>query len=82
MEIGSIRMSSKGQSVIPAWMRRDLDEGEQLVIIREGSRFIVKLLDDPEPAMGEDLGFSERTEKAYLEYEKGEYTKEKEVDFL
>lgn len=33
MEIGSIRMSSKGQIVIPASMRRDLDEGEQLVII-------------------------------------------------
>ncbi|GAA5263282.1 AbrB/MazE/SpoVT family DNA-binding domain-containing protein [Methanocalculus sp. MC3] len=82
MEIGIIRMSSKGQIVIPASMRRDLDEGEQLVIIRDGGRFILKPLDDLEPALEDDLRFAERTEKAYLEFEKGEFTREKDVDFL
>ena len=82
MEIGIIRMSSKGQIVIPASMRRDLDEGEQLVIIRDGGRFILKPLDDLEPALEDDLRFAERTEKAYLEFEKGESIREKDVDFL
>lgn len=82
MEIGIIKMSSKGQIVIPAFMRRDLDEGEQLLIIRDGSRFILKPLDDLEPVLEEDVRFAERTEKAYLEYEKGEYIREKDVDFL
>lgn len=82
MEIGIIKMSSKGQIVIPASMRRDLDEGEQLLIIRDGSRFILKPLDDLEPVLEEDVRFAERTEKAYLEYEKGEYIREKDVDFL
>ncbi|MDG6249909.1 AbrB/MazE/SpoVT family DNA-binding domain-containing protein [Methanocalculus sp.] len=75
-------MSSKGQIVIPASMRRDLDEGAQLVIIRDGGRFILKPLDDLEPALEDDLRFAERTEKAYLEFEKGEFTREKDVDFL
>ena len=82
MEIGIIRMSSKGQIVIPASMRRDLDEGEKLVIIKDGSRFILKPLDDLEPALEDDIRFAERSEKASLEFEKGEYTKEKDVDFL
>jgi len=82
MEIGIIRMSSKGQIVIPASMRRDLDEGEQLVIIRDGRRFILKPLDDLEPALEDDIRFAERTEKAYLEFEKGESIREKDVDFL
>ncbi len=82
MEIGIIRMSSKGQIVIPASMRRDLDEGGQIVIIRDGSRFILKPLDDLEPALEDDIRFAERTEKAYLEFEKGESIREKDVDFL
>ncbi|OQA56062.1 MAG: hypothetical protein BWY45_01954 [Euryarchaeota archaeon ADurb.Bin294] len=82
MEIGIIRMSSKGQIVIPASMRRDLDDGEQLVIIRDGSRFILKPLEDLEPALEDDIRFAEQTEKAYLEFEKGEYTHEKDVDFI
>jgi len=79
MEIGIIRMSSKGQIVIPASMRRDLDEGEQLVIIRDGGRFILKPLADLEPALEDDLRFADRTERACLEFEKGESTREKDV---
>jgi len=44
MDIGIIRMSSKGQIVIPASIRRGLSEGEQLLVMREGNRFILKPL--------------------------------------
>lgn len=82
MEIGIIRMSSKGQIVIPRLMRGDLHEGQQLVIIRDGSRFILKPLDDLEPALEDDIRFAERTEKEYLKFEKGDVTRESDVDFL
>lgn len=82
MEIGIIRMSSEGEIVIPASMRKDLDEGEQLVIIRDGDRCILRPLANPEPALEHDIRFAERTERAYLEFEKGECTRESEPDFL
>jgi len=75
-------MSSKGQIVIPASMRRDLHDGERLVIIRDGSRFILKPLEELKPALEDDIRFAERTEKVYLEFEKGDYTREKDVDFI
>lgn len=75
-------MSSKGQIVIPISMRKDLDEGEQLVIIRDGDRCILKPLADPEPALEDDIRFAERTERAYLEFEKGECTRKSDVDLL
>ncbi|MDD3092142.1 MAG: AbrB/MazE/SpoVT family DNA-binding domain-containing protein [Methanoregulaceae archaeon] len=39
-------MNSRGQVVIPASMRSDLVEGAQLLITREGDRFILKPLED------------------------------------
>ncbi len=69
-------MSSKGQIVIPASMRRDFSEGEQLLVIREGGRFILKPLKDPEPAVKEDILFAEKTERAGTGFEKGEILKE------
>ena len=37
MEVSIIRMSSKGQIVIPSSMRKDLSRGEELLIIRDGN---------------------------------------------
>jgi bifunctional DNA-binding transcriptional regulator/antitoxin component of YhaV-PrlF toxin-antitoxin module len=39
MEVSIIRMSSKGQIVIPSSMRKDLSQGEELLIIRDGERY-------------------------------------------
>lgn len=82
MDIGIIRMSSKGQIVIPSHMRGDLSEGEKLLVIREGDRFILKPLDELEPAIREDILFAEKTERALLEFEKGKFTVKKHADFL
>jgi looped-hinge helix DNA binding domain, AbrB family len=67
-------MSSKGQIVIPASIRRGLSEGEQLLVMREGNRFILKPLKDLEPALKEDILFAEMTERAVPEFEKGKCT--------
>jgi len=82
MDIGIIRMSSKGQIVIPSHMRRGLSEGEQLLVIREGDRFILKPLDKLEPAVREDILFAEKTERAFLEFEKGAFNRKKGDEFL
>jgi len=82
MDIGITRISSKGQIVIPASMRSDLAEGEQFLVIREGDRFILKPLEDLEPAVREDIIFAEKTERAFLEYEKGGFSRKKDTDFI
>jgi len=82
MLIGITRMDSRGQIVIPATMRSDLEEGAPLLIIREGDRFILKPLEDLEPAVREDILFAEKTERAFLTYEKGGFSGKKDADFI
>jgi len=57
-------MSSKGQIVIPSSMRKDLSQGEELLIIRDGERFILKPLHALEPSFKEDFLFAEKTKKS------------------
>jgi len=75
MEVSIIRMSSKGQIVIPSSMRKDLSRGEELLIIRDGDRYILKPLHKLEPSFKEDILFAEKTEKAFDEYQKGVFTR-------
>jgi len=75
MDVAITRMSSKGQIVIPASMRENIPEGEKLLIIRDGERYILKPLSELEPALKEDLLFAEKTEQAFEEYRKGTFTK-------
>jgi len=82
MEVGITRMSSKGQIVIPASMRKDLLEGEKLLIIREGERIILKPFDELKPALREDILFAEKTEKAFEEFKKGTFTRIEEGKFI
>lgn len=42
----------------------------------------MKLFEDPEPAIKDDIRFADRTEKAYLEFELGEYNLENDLDFI
>jgi AbrB family looped-hinge helix DNA binding protein len=75
MEVNIIRMSSKGQIVIPASMRKDLCAGKELLIIRDGERYILKPLCDIEPSLKDDILFADKTERAFDEYQKGEFTR-------
>lgn len=42
MQIDITRISSRGQVVIPLEMRRDLHEGDKLIIIRKNDEIILK----------------------------------------
>ena len=72
------KMSSKGQVVIPLEMRKDLKEGDKLVIIKNGNQIILKKADAFDEKLKEDLEFARRTEEAYKRHERGEFI---EMDF-
>ena len=82
MDVGITRVSSKGQIVIPFFMRNNLSEGEELLIIREGERYIIKRLDELKPALKDDILFAGKTEEAFSEYRKGSFKQKETDDFL
>ena len=71
-------MSSRGQVVIPLEMRKDLEEGVKLVVMRNKGQIILKKAEDFAENIEEDLEFAKRTEEAWKSYDKGEFI---EMDF-
>ena len=59
------KISSKGQIVIPVSMRRDFKEGDNLIVIKDGDRIILKKIENLTEKMKEDLEFARRTEEAW-----------------
>lgn len=82
MDISITKMSSKGQIVIPTEMRRDISEGEKLVIIKDNGRLILKKASKLDENLKEDLEFARRTEEAWKRYEKGEFVSQDANGFL
>ena len=80
--INVTKLSSKGQVVIPADMRKDLHEGDKLVIIRNNDQIILKKASDFDKNLEEDLEFARRTEEAWQEIEKGKGTTMEFDDFM
>ena len=42
MQIDTTKMSSRGQVVIPLEMRKDIKEGDKLIVIRKDDEIIIK----------------------------------------
>jgi AbrB family looped-hinge helix DNA binding protein len=76
--IAVTKMSSKGQVVIPAEMRKGIKEGEQIIIIKAGNQIIMEKVSKFSKKLKEDLIFAKRTEEAWKRYDKGEFV---EMDF-
>ena len=73
MEIGTTKLSSKGQIIIPKSMRDKFNPGDKLVVMSKDGRLIIKKADKLDENFSEDLEFAKRTEEAYKRVEKGEY---------
>jgi AbrB family looped-hinge helix DNA binding protein len=73
MEIAITKMSSKGQIVIPSNLRKDISVGEELLIIKDQNRLILKKISEVTKKLKEDLDFARRVEKAWKRYEKGKF---------
>ena len=82
VEINITKMSSKGQIVIPREMRKDIKEGEKIVIIQNGNQIILKKAKDFSKNVEEELIFAKRTEEAWKRYDKGEFIRMDFDDFL
>jgi AbrB family looped-hinge helix DNA binding protein len=82
MEIALTKMSSKGQVVIPAELRKGLKEGDKLVIIKNDHQLIMKKASELDENLKEDLEFAKRTEEAWKSYERGEFKSMDADDFL
>ena len=80
--ISITRISSKGQVVIPLEMRKDLKEGDKLVIIKNDSQIILKRADKFSKTLEEDLEFAKRTEEAYKRHDRGEFIKMNADEFI
>jgi len=82
MDIAITKMSSKGQVVIPAEMRKDVKEGEKLILIKDNGKFIMKKADKLDENLKEDLEFAKRTEEALKRIEAGKGIKMDFDDFI
>ena len=82
MEMAITKMSSKGQVVIPTEMRRNIKEGEKLLIIKNNDQLIMKKATDLDKNLKEDLEFARRTEEAWKRIESGKGIKMSFEDFI
>jgi len=73
VKINITRMSSKGQIVIPVNMRGDFKEGDDLILIKDDERIVIKKASKLTEKMKEDLEFARRTEEAYKRIEAGDF---------
>lgn len=82
VNINITRMSSKGQVVIPSYMRDDLKEGDELLIFKDEGMWILKKADEVSEQMKEEFEFARRTEEALKRYDKGEFIELDGEEFL
>ncbi|MBT3404743.1 AbrB/MazE/SpoVT family DNA-binding domain-containing protein [archaeon] len=67
------KVSSRGQVVIPQSLRKDFNEGDKLIVIRNDKQIILKKVEDFADNIEEDLEFAKRTEEAHKRIETGEF---------
>lgn len=82
MDIAITKMSSKGQVVIPAEMRKGIKAGEKLLLLKNGEQYVLKKASKLASNFEKDLQFAKETEAAYLRHEKGKSEEMELDDFL
>ncbi len=81
-QIDITKMSSKGQVVIPQELRKDINDGDKLVVIRNDDQIILKRADKFDKQIEEDIMVAKRVEAAWKEIEQGKYKRMSAEDFL
>jgi len=82
MDIAITKMSSRGQIVIPQEIRKDITEGEKLVVLKDKNQIIVKKMNKMYDKFLEDLEFAKETEGALERINNGKCTKMEFDDFI
>ena len=74
MEIALTKISAKGQVVIPKEMRKDLKQGEQLLLIKDKDNIVMKRASTLDKRLAEDMELSRRVRAAWKRYDKGKFS--------
>lgn len=82
MEVALTKISSKGQIVIPAHLRKNFTQGEELLIIKNKDQIILHRLKDMDKKFKEDLTFAKETEAMLRKYEHGKFRNKTAEEFL
>jgi len=82
MEFAIAKVSTKGQIVIPNPLRRNIQTGDEFLIVKDDGRMILKNIKDVAQDLKEDLIFAKRVEKAWQDYDKGKFVTKSKDDFL
>ena len=82
MEFEIVKLSSKGQVVIPSELRNGFNEGDKLLIIRNGDKIIIERASEIDEKLKEDLEFAKRTEDAWKDIGEGRFKKMSSDYFL
>lgn len=80
--ISIVKISSKGQIVIPQEMRGNLEEGDRLVIIKNDNQIILKKVEDFDKNLKDDLEFAKKTEEAWKRHDSREFRSMDSKDFI
>lgn len=81
-QIDITKMSSKGQIVIPMQLRKDIREGDKIVVIRNEDQIILKKADKFDKNLEEDLKAAKRVKDAWKQIEEGKFKKMSVEEFL
>jgi AbrB family looped-hinge helix DNA binding protein len=82
VQIDITRMSSKGQVVIPQELRKNFNEGDKIVVIRNDDQIILKKADKFDKQVEEDILVAKRVDEAWKEIEQGKFKRMSSEDFL
>ena len=81
-QVDITKMSSKGQIVIPQELRKDFNEGDKILVIRNDDQIILKKADKFDKQLKEDLIVAKRVEEAWKEIDEGKGVRMSVEDFL
>lgn len=82
MEFEITKLSSKGQIVIPSNLRKGFNEGDRLIMIRQGNKIVLSKASEIDKKLKEDLEVAKQVEEAWKEIEEGKGTRMSVEDFL
>jgi AbrB family looped-hinge helix DNA binding protein len=82
MNFAIAKISTKGQIVIPNFLRKNIESGDEFLMIEDNDRIILKNMKTVAEALKEDVLFAKRVEKAWKKYEKGKFVSKSKKDFL
>ncbi len=82
MKFAIARMSTKGQIVIPSSMREEFKPGEEVLLVREKNKLVLKSLKGLKESLKDDLRFAARVEQAWQRYDRGEFKRVTKEEFF